>query len=143
MAVYAREAATAMGHRASRVISRIAICFTLLFVSSAVLASDVDGRFANSPLRKWFESLRSDKSPCCSDADGMVLADVDWESSAGHYRVRIEGEWWDVPDEALVKGPNLLGRTMVWPVYYRSVTTGKYIKGTRIEIRCFMLGSMS
>jgi len=36
---------------------------------------------------------------------------------AYHYRVRIDGEWVDVPSEAVVDGPNRLGRTMVWPYY--------------------------
>jgi hypothetical protein len=100
-------------------------------------ARDLDGRFAGSPLHNWFESLHSGKGPCCSDADGTALSDVDWETREGHYRVRIEGEWWDVPDEAVITEPNRAGRTMVWPVYYRMVN-----KPLRIDIRCFMPGSM-
>lgn len=100
-------------------------------------ARDLDGRFANSPLHGWFESLRSGKGPCCSDADGRALSDVDWETKDGHYRVRIEGAWWDVPDEAVITEPNRAGRTMVWPVYY-SPMGGPL----RIEIRCFMPGTM-
>ena len=101
-------------------------------------ARDLDGRFANSPLHNWFESLRSGKGPCCSDADGRALSDVDWESKDGHYRVYIDGAWWEVPDDAVIKEPNLAGRTMVWPVYY-SPQGGP----VRIEIRCFMPGSMT
>lgn len=97
-----------------------------------------DGRHAASPLKPWFDSLRSGKGPCCSDADGAALADVDWESRAGRYRVRIEGEWWDVPDEAVISEPNRAGRTMVWPIYNRA------LGGTlSIDIRCFMPGSMT
>jgi len=29
-------------------------------------ARDIDGRYANSPLKSWFESLRSSKGPCLS-----------------------------------------------------------------------------
>jgi hypothetical protein len=101
-------------------------------------ARDLDGRYANSPLHNWFESLRSSKGPCCSDADGTALSDVDWESKDGHYRVRIEGQWWDVPDDAVIKEPNRAGRTMVWPVYV-SPMGGP----VRIDIRCFMPGSMT
>lgn len=101
-------------------------------------ARDVDGRYANSPLHNWFESLQSSKGPCCSDADGTALSDVDWEAKDGHYRVRIEGQWWEVPDEAVIKEPNRAGRTMVWPVYYRSVGAP-----LRLDIRCFMPGSMT
>jgi hypothetical protein len=103
----------------------------------AAAARDVDGRYASSPLHSWFEGLHSGKGMCCSDADGTALSDVDWETRESHYRVRIEGQWWDVPDEAVITEPNRAGRTMVWPIYYRTVNTP-----LRIEIRCFMPGSM-
>jgi hypothetical protein len=101
-------------------------------------ARDVDGRYANSPLKGWFESLHSSKGPCCSDADGTALSDVDWDAKDGHYRVRVEGQWFDVPDEAVIKEPNRIGRTMVWPVYYRMIGAP-----LRVDIRCFMPGSMT
>jgi hypothetical protein len=107
----------------------------LLSVMSAHLvhARDPDGRYSNSPLKQWFDSLRSGKGPCCSDADSSAVSDVDWESRDGHYRVRIEGEWVDVPDEAVITEPNRIGRTMVWPIRgYLGLT-----------IRCFMPGSMT
>ena len=96
-------------------------------------ARDPDGRYAHSPLKEWFDSLRSGKGPCCSDADGSAVSDVDWESSNGHYRVRIDGEWFDVPEEAVITEPNRVGRTMVWPLRGYSGLT----------IRCFMPGSMT
>ena len=92
-----------------------------------------DGRYSNSPLKPWFDSLRSNLGPCCSDADGVVVADPDWESKDGHYRVRLDGEWIMVPDEAVITEPNRAGRTMVWPI--------KGSWGTMI--RCFMPGSMT
>jgi hypothetical protein len=92
-----------------------------------------DGRYRNSPLKPWFDSLKSGKGPCCSNADGVAVADPDWESKDGHYRVRIDNEWIDVPDDALITQPNLAGRTMVWPI--------KGALGT--SIRCFMPGSMT
>ena len=98
-------------------------------------ARDLDGRYAaqNPELHQWFESLRSGKGPCCSDADGSAVSDVDWDTAGGHYRVRIDGEWIAVPDEAVITEPNRIGRTMVWPIRgYLGVT-----------IRCFMPGSMT
>ena len=96
-------------------------------------ARDSDGRYANSPLKQWFDSLRSGKGPCCSDADGSAVSDVDWESKSGHYRVRIDGEWYDVPEDAVITEPNRAGRTMVWP-----------IRGYQgLSIRCFIPGSMT
>jgi hypothetical protein len=93
------------------------------------------GQFANSnpEIKAWFDGLKSGKGPCCSDADGSAVSDVDWESSHGHYRVRIDGEWVDVPEEAVITEPNRVGRTMVWPIRgYLGLT-----------IRCFMPGSMT
>jgi len=103
-----------------------------------VAARDVDGRYANSPLKSWFESLHSNKGPCCSDADGTALSDVDWKSDDGHYLVRVEERWWNVPDEAVIKEANRAGRAIVWPIYYRESNTL-----LRIDIRCFIPGSMS
>lgn len=92
-----------------------------------------DGRYAQSPLKNWFDNLRSGQGPCCSDADGSAVSDVDWESDHGRYRVRIEGVWIDVPADAVIKGPNLAGRTMVWPMHQDGM----------VHIRCFIPGSMS
>jgi hypothetical protein len=66
-------------------------------------------------------------------ADGEVVADSDWESKDGHYRVRLENKWFDVPDNSVITEPNRAGRTMVWPLRI----------GTAVSIRCFMPGSMT
>ena len=94
---------------------------------------DLDGRFAGSPLKSWFDQLHSGKGPCCSDADGTALSDVDWRSSDGRYQVRIDGVWIDVPDDAVITEPNRAGRTMVWPMY----------RDGGVMVRCFMPGSMT
>ena len=115
----------------ARLVSFIVVA--LLCVSVA-LARDVDGRWANSnpELKKWFDKLMSKRGPCCSDADGFAVSDVDWESKDGRFRVRLEGQWHDVPEDALITEPNRVGRTMVWPIK---------VPGT-ITIRCFMPGAM-
>jgi len=84
--------------------------------ATPALARD-DGRYANSPLKPWFESLHSEFGQCCTNADGYIVVDADWESDRGHYRVRIEGEWVAVPEGAVLKEPNRAGRTMVWPMW--------------------------
>jgi hypothetical protein len=100
----------------------------LLFCTPAL------GHDANHPeLNSWFDHLASGKGLCCSFADGLVVADPDWESKGGHYRVRLDHEWIDVPDDAVITEPNRSGRTMVWPI--------KGSLGT--SIRCFMPGSMT
>jgi hypothetical protein len=116
----------------SRKLPIVCTALLLALASQFSYARD-DGRYANSPLKPWFDSLKSGKGPCCSDADGYAVSDPDWESKSGHYRVRIEGEWHDVPDDAVITEPNRVGRTMVWP-----------IKGWGgLTIRCFMPGSMT
>lgn len=121
-----------------RVTLSVAACVLLLagLMAHAAYARD-DGRYAQMPLKGWFDGLKSDKGPCCSDADGSALSDADWESRDGHFRVRIEGDWYDVPDEAVLTQPNLAGRTMVWPIYYRAMGVP-----LRVDIRCFIPGSM-
>ena len=54
-------------------------------------------------------------------------------SKDGHFRVRLENNWIDVPDDAVITEPNLAGRTMVWPIEFDN----------QISIRCFMPGSMT
>jgi hypothetical protein len=103
------------------------------FVGS-VMARALDGRVANSPLKPWFDHLASGKGLCCSMADGETVSDPDWDSKDGHYRVRLESGWINVPDDAVITEPNRYGRTMVWPVRY---------EGGGMIIRCFMPGSMT
>jgi hypothetical protein len=94
-------------------MKRAACLLGLIMLTTPAPARD-DGRYANSPLKGWFEILHSELGPCCSDADGYFVADVDWESDHGHYHVRIDHEWVKVPDGAVVTEPNKIGRTMVW-----------------------------
>ena len=109
------------------------VAVSLLCVGAA-LARD-EGRWASSnpEIKKWFDKLASKRGPCCSDADGFAVSDPDWESKDGHYRVRLEGQWHDVPDDAVITEPNRVGRTMIWPVKYPD----------SIHIRCFMPGAMT
>ncbi|MCP1766040.1 hypothetical protein [Bradyrhizobium japonicum] len=103
-----------------------------LAVVTSALAHD-DGRYDKTPLHSWFESLQSEFGKCCTDVDGYIVSDADWESNNGSYRVRIDNEWVNVPDGAVVKQPNRFGRTMVWR---------HYIDG-HPRVRCFMPGSMT
>jgi hypothetical protein len=112
------------------------VCAALLMALASPSGHARDrGQFGNSTpeMRAWFEGLRSGKGPCCSDADGSAVSDVDWETREGHYRVRIDGQWIEVPDDAVITEPNRIGRAMVWPIHgYLGLT-----------IRCFMPGSMT
>lgn len=87
-------------------------------------------------LDAWYHGLHAqDGAWCCDGSDANHLADVDWESHDGHYRVRVDGEWWDVPEGAVISGPNRDGRAMVW-------MNGGYA-GSNKGPRCFMPGSMT
>ena len=124
-------------HRAGRKQTTLRVTCAALLTALAFSSSQARdrGQYGSSTpeLKAWFDGLRSGKGPCCSDADGTALSDVDWETSGGHYRVRIDGEWIEVPDEAVITEPNRIGRTMVWPIRgYLGIT-----------IRCFMPGSMT
>lgn len=115
----------------------VAVCLIALIMLIAGMhranARDPDGRYAQSPLKNWFQSLKSKSGiPCCDTADGLRLEDVDWESTGESYRVRIEGKWYDVPEEARIEQPNKFGPAIVWP--YKDAT-GK------IQVRCFIPGA--
>jgi hypothetical protein len=114
-------------------IRSCAVVAVMLLAIPLAHGRDRDGRHANSPLHDWFEQLSSKAGRCCSDADGMTLSDVDWESHDGHYRVRIDDEWVDVPDDALVTEPNRAKVSMVWPIWLNG----------HPHVRCFMPGSMT
>src|SRR5260370_8263787 len=99
----------------------LAFCLTLL-VPGQLRARD-DGRFANSPLKPWFDRLASGKGLCCSFADGVSVQDVDWDAQDGHYRVRIDGQWVVVPDVAFVTDPNRFGPPLLCPYHAPHATT--------------------
>lgn len=124
-------------------VASLLVLAILLAVSTIGVARDAGGRYASSDLKSWFDSLRSGRGPCCSDADGYALADVDWAANGVRYRVRIPRSndpddatsmiWIDVPSDAVISEPNRAGRTMVWPIWgYQGPS-----------IRCFMPGSMT
>lgn len=120
---------------AAMALASVIVLLALLLSGERAPARDLDGRYAGSPLKSWFDQLRSKGGGlCCSDADGTALSDVDWDARDGHYRVRLGGTWIDVPDAAVITEPNRAGRTMVWPVYH---------DGLPAAIRCFMPGSMT
>jgi hypothetical protein len=113
-----------------RVLSVVALCLSVL-VPDHLMARD-DGRFANSPLKQWFDQLASGKGLCCSFADGVKVEDVDWDTRDGRYRVRLKGQWVEVPDAALVTEPNKFGPAVVWPYQDAAGAT---------QIRCFIPGA--
>src|SRR5207248_668559 len=91
---------------------------------SAVQARD-DGRYAQSPLKPWFDSLKSQKGFCCSDADGE---ETEYEMRDQNYWAPIDGVWQPIPNEAVIKEPNKVGRAMKWI----------YVENGEKKFRCFI-----
>ncbi len=66
----------------------IALCAAVAVVlAPAVRGRDLDGRYANSALKPWFDALNSENGLCCSFADGVTITDAQWDTSGDHYRV--------------------------------------------------------
>jgi hypothetical protein len=108
------------------------LAFCLMTLAPSELVARDDGRFSGSPLKEWFENLVSGNGLCCAFADGVSVQDVDWDTQEGHYRIRIRGEWFVVPDDAVVTEPNRFGLAVVWPYNDRYGNT---------QIRCFIPGA--
>ena len=110
--------------------------FWLIVVALLVLASCYAyAHDAHRPeLNEWFDALRANNGELCCTHTEPIIVD-DWETKEGHYRIYLEQQWVDVPDEAIVKTPNRAGRAMIWFGY--GTITGRKI------IRCFMPGTMT
>lgn len=52
-------------------------------------------------LDGWYMSLKSGRGPCCGgpSVDATTLDGPDWEAQDGRYRVRLKGQWHDVPPD--------------------------------------------
>lgn len=112
----------------------IAVLFLVAF-AYGLMARDLDGHYAqsNPALHDWFDHLASPgRGLCCSFADGRTIDDPDIDMNGSHYRVRIDGQWIDVPDDAVITAPNKYGRAVVWPYQDENGVT---------QIRCFMPGA--
>lgn len=114
----------------------LVLLITSIWLAGLAWPRDLDGSFANSPLHGWFDSLKSDKGLCCSFADGRMVDDPDIDMTGSKCGeavcVKVDGEWVDVPKEAMVNVPNKFGRAVVWP--YKDANN-------KTVIRCFLMGS--
>jgi hypothetical protein len=119
-----------------RILGKLLLIAILTWVVITALialgAARDDGRYAQFPLKQWFDSLHSKKGYCCSDADGQK---TDYEISvdgAGkrHYAAPIDGVLTEVPDDAVLDAPNRTpeGSAMKWI----------YIANGRKQFKCFL-----
>lgn len=65
-----------------------------------------------------------------------MVADIDWESHHGHYRVRIDGEWVMVPDGAVVTQPDKTGAHRGLEILYRQPPPGSLVHAGDHDLRC-------
>lgn len=113
------------------IIFILACILSLVFLISA-LVGRAEAHDHNHPdLNGWFRSLHSKGGAWCCNGDDAEEAE--WDTAGDKYHVRIDGEWIDVPDEAIVEGPNKVGVAKVW----RSYMDG------HPGVRCFMPGSLT
>jgi hypothetical protein len=109
-------------------LSPRALLVPMLLFAAAAQAVD-RGQFEDVPddIRNWFKGVTSQAGvPCCDIADGHR---TDYEVRAGAYWVPVDGTWWRVPDQAVIRDAgNPLGEAIVWYVNFRG----------SIEIRCFV-----
>lgn len=106
--------------------------------------------------KKWFSEQRlpNSRSPCCSVADGSWAEEDTYLGDDGksHWKVRWAldpaetdpakikfTEWYNVPDEAVLPGPNEWGRTVVW--WSTIDDDGDYADSGNVNIRCFKPGA--
>lgn len=109
----------------------IVVLWIALFLGSVRFAGAHD--HDNPAMNQWASSLLSrGKVLCCNGKDYVRLDGSDWDMRNGHYVVYIRGVWMDVPDDAVVDGPNLAGEALVW-------MTG----GINPGVRCFMPGALT
>ena len=66
-------------------------------------AAPPDGADPNSPVGKWFQSLKQPGSgaSCCSIAD---CRPVDYRMGTGGYEAKLDGDWVHVPEERILRG---------------------------------------
>jgi hypothetical protein len=124
------RASMKLPNRSSLSLATCAIALSSLALAAISQARD-NGQYSQVPkqIRTWIENLTDHRGiPRCATADGAV-PDA-WEMGADHYRVRIYGEWLDVPDAAVIKAPNRLGHAVVW------IDASEDVMG----VRCFLPG---
>ncbi len=92
-------------------------------------------------LTPWFETLQSKSgTPCCDGKDGTSLDDPDWGTTDDqkHFKVRLDGKWYNVPDNAVVMDQNRAGHAVVWTYPMRG-----WGGDLGYGIRCFMPGTFT
>jgi hypothetical protein len=120
------------------VVRVISVSMLPLAIAPRAEAADHGQLGSTSPeVKDWANSLENkSREACCSAADGWKPQEVEYDIKESRYRVKIDGEWYDVPPDAVLQVPNRFGFAVVW--YYQT-----WLDGIRpsISIRCFIPGA--
>ncbi len=127
-----------MGNNLKWILCWVAYCAISVCFWTEAFSHNSHGQWpafdvADKSIQDWAAGLKSSQGSCCSGADGYP-AEAEWDMDTGHYRVKIEGQWVDVPDDRVIREPNRFGYAVVW--WYR-IWAGE---GQVPEIRCFIPG---
>jgi hypothetical protein len=115
------------------------LIITMSVTLSVILGWHMARAHTPGPLHDWFQSLHTvEGTPCCAEADGIELADDDWENRSGHYFVHCvwehcSGQWFEIPERSVIHAPNKHGRAWIWPIF----SDGQPVA------RCFLPGVMA
>ena len=110
---------------------KIALLLALLCSSQSTAHDETHYAELSPEIRNWVNGLKDANGySCCATADGWQPEEVYWDADTSGYRVQWHGEWFRVPDEALIKQPNRLGYPTVWIAY----------KDGKPFVRCFLPG---
>lgn len=124
------------------------VALAVAVILAAVTSRPAHPRYAGaepvqySPeILDWIKGLQSSqqRSACCDLADGDFTQQDLRPGADGrtHFFATVEGEWVEIPDGALVREPNRIGRPIVWYSRWMGLN-GKPVT----FVRCFLPGAL-
>ena len=123
------------------------VAVLIVLVAATSIAAPALARYVGEPVQftpdiaEWIRGLHSPSSraSCCDISDGeFTQQDIRLGADGRtHWWATIKGDWFEIPDDAVVTGPNFLGRPIIWSVSYIN------IDGLPVTlIRCFLPGAL-
>lgn len=107
-----------LGKRVSITLLALAVCYFLVWLSAIAFGRELyPGQYNDvAPMiRKWFQEQKSPLTGqvCCNEADGITVQE---DIRQGKYWTKGGpfSEWTPVPDQVVIKAPNLNGAPVLW-----------------------------
>jgi hypothetical protein len=99
-------------------------CVTALAVTFAASAHPPEGAEQNSPIAKWFKSLRNNHGlSCCEISD---CRPVEARLMNGYYEALIDNRWFRIPDETINNVGNPTGQYIACYSYHDDFSPNFY-----------------